>query len=86
MMFMSLFDDSTFCHHTDLHRNPSSIHHSQRTLFMNKAVEKHLSDPYNRLRYLYDFLDRDNDDDMNAKCYPLIYHYLSTVTDSEAHY
>ena len=52
---------------------------------MNKAVEKHLADPYNRLRYLYDFLDRD-DDDMDAKCYPRIYHYLSTVTDSEAHY
>ena len=54
---------------------------------MNKAVEKHLADPYNRLRYLYDFLDRDDDDgEMNAKCYPRIYHYLSTVTDSESHY
>ena len=56
---------------------------------MNKAVEKHLADPYNRLRYLYDFLDRDEygyEDDISQKCYPRIYHYLSTVTDSEAHY
>ena len=50
-----------------------------------REVERHLSDPYNRLRYLYDFLDRD-DEEMDAKCYPRIYHYLSTVTDPEAHY
>ena len=77
--------DSTLCNHTDLHCNSTILHHSQRTLLMNKAVEKHLADPYNRLRYLYDFLDRD-DEDMDAKCYLRIYHYLSTVTDSEAHY
>jgi len=38
MMFMSLFDDSTFCHHTDLHRYLTSIHHSQRTLFMKTTT------------------------------------------------
>ena len=50
-----------------------------------REVERNLSDPYNRLRYLYDFLGK-FDGDMDAKCYPRIYHFLSTVTDPEAHY
>ena len=48
MMFMSLFDDSTFCHHTDLHRNPSSIHHSQRIKLMNYTL-KQLQERVNKL-------------------------------------
>jgi hypothetical protein len=55
---------------------------------MNKMtqteIQKHLEDPYNRLRYCYEFISED--EDMNRKCYKRIYHYLSTLSDTEYHY
>ena len=48
-------------------------------------VERHLADPYNRLRYLYAYIGN-HDDEISEKCYPRIYHFLSTISDSEAHY
>ena len=55
---------------------------------MNKRtqteIQKHLEDPYNRLGYCYEFIGED--EDMNRKCYKRIYHYLSTLTDTEYHY
>ena len=48
-------------------------------------VEQHLQDPYNRLRYLHEFIGQ-SDKEMDAKCMLRIYHYLSIATDCEAHY
>ena len=57
---------------------------------MNKtqqnAVEKHLSDPYNRIRYCYEFLREDDDVDMYQKTMRRVYHFLSTIEDTEYHY
>jgi len=55
---------------------------------LNKAVAKHLADPYNRIKYCYDFLDRDFEDcdELHAKALNRIYHFVSVVSDSEAHY
>jgi len=52
---------------------------------MNKAVEKHLADPYNRIRYCYEFLKED-DAEMYTKAMRRIYHFVSVVSDCEAHY
>jgi hypothetical protein len=51
---------------------------------MNKDVEKHLKDPYNRIKYAYHFLGTDKE--MNAKCMEKIYYYLSQEIDCEVHY
>ena len=55
---------------------------------MNKRtqtkVQKHLEDPYNRLRYCFEFIGED--EDMNRKCYQRIYHFLSVLSDTEYHY
>jgi len=51
---------------------------------MNKAVEKHLADPYNRIRYCYEFLK--DDPDMYTKAMRRIYHFLSVIEDTEYHY
>ena len=48
-------------------------------------VEQHLQDPYNRLRYLQEFIGS-SDEEMDARCMLSIYYYLSIVTDPEAHY
>ena len=48
-------------------------------------VEQHLKDPYNRLRYLQEFIGS-SDKEMDARCMLSIYYYLSIVTDCEAHY
>jgi len=55
------------------------------TTTQQKAVEKHLSDPYNRIRYCYEFLTED-DPDMYNKAMRRIYHFLSVVEDTEYHY
>ena len=47
-------------------------------------VEKHLADPYNRIRYAYEFLDSDTGD--FAKCMDRIYYWLSKDIDCEVHY
>ena len=56
---------------------------------MNKRtqndVKKHLSDPYNRLRYCYEFLKEDDEQLYNAAM-RRIYHFMSEVSDPEAHY
>ena len=51
-----------------------------------KAVEKHLADPYNRIRYCYEFLREDDDVDMYQKTMRRVYHFLSVVEDTEYHY
>ena len=53
--------------------------------FMNKAVAKHLADPYNRIKYCYAFLKED-DAEMYNKAMRRIYHFVSVVSDCEAHY
>jgi hypothetical protein len=60
-------------------------------MIMNKRtqtkVQKHLEDPYNRLRYCYEFISEfPEDEDMNRKCYQRIYHFLSVLSDTEYHY
>ena len=52
---------------------------------MNKAVAKHLADPYNRIKYCYAFLKED-DAEMYNKAMRRIYHFVSVVSDCEAHY
>ncbi len=47
-------------------------------------VEQHLQDPYNRLRYLHEFLG--DSEEWDQKLMGRIYYYLSIVTDCEAHY
>ena len=47
-------------------------------------IQKHLEDPYNRLRYCFEFIGVD--EHMTRKCYMRFYHYLSTLTDTEYHY
>ncbi len=47
-------------------------------------VEQHLQDPYNRLRYLHEFLGES--EEWDRECLGRIYYYLSIVTDCEAHY
>mgnify|MGYP000025742996 FL=1 len=47
-------------------------------------VEKHLADPYNRIRYAYEFLDSEIGD--SAKCMDRIYYWLSQDIDCEVHY
>ena len=55
------------------------------TKTQQRAVEKHLSDPYNRIRYCYEFL-REDDADMYQKAMRRIYYFLSTIEDTEYHY
>ncbi len=50
-----------------------------------RPVEKHLADPYNRLRYCYEFL-REDDPDMYKKAMRRIYYFLSTLEETEYHY
>ena len=45
-------------------------------------VAKHLSDPYNRIRYCYEFLAED-DPDLYNKAMRRIYHFLSTLEETE---
>ena len=49
------------------------------------AVEKHLSDPYNRIKYCYEFL-KESDDQMYRASMRRIYYFLSTNIDCECHY
>ncbi len=55
------------------------------TTTQQTTVEKHLADPYNRIRYCYEFL-REDDPDMYNKAMRRIYHFLSIVEDTEYHY
>ena len=53
-------------------------------LMTQSEVEKHLADPYNRIRYAYEFLDSEIGD--FAKCIDRIYYWLSKDIDCEVHY
>ena len=64
--------------------NHRILHKRQMKSLLSK-VEQHLQDPYNRLRYLQEFIGQ-SDEEMDAKCMLKIYYYLSIVTDCEAHY
>ncbi len=48
-------------------------------------LKKHLSDPYNRMCYCYEFL-KEADEQMYSATLRRIYYFLSIVSDSEAHY
>jgi hypothetical protein len=59
--------------------------HNKRVEENRKKTEKHLSDPYNRIRYAYDFLGEWGEES-DAKCMKSIYNLLSLDIDCEVHY
>lgn len=52
---------------------------------MNVKVAHLLADPYNRIKYCYEFLEQ-SDEQMYQVAMGRIYHFLSEVSDCEAHY
>ena len=54
---------------------------------MDKAVERHLSIPENRINYSFHFLDNFNDTFVDyKKCYDAIAKWSDKLDTSEAHY
>ena len=59
--------------------------HNVRVAEKKAKMEKHLADPYNRIRYAYEFLGYWGEES-DAKCMNSIYKLLSTNIDCECHY
>ena len=58
--------------------------HNKKVAEAKAKREKHLADPYNRIKYAYYFMGTDAE--MDAKCMSKIYEYLSVDIDCECHY
>lgn len=59
--------------------------YNKRVAEKKAKIEKHLADPYNRIKYVYSFLDQWEGEGY-SKCMKSIYNLLSQDIDCEVHY